>query len=51
MKTLTIEPKPVANVLTDGAASLNDPAKIVSFVGAIEVCNEIASALNGAVGE
>ena len=51
MGDLTIRPKSVANVLTDGAASLADPSTVESFVGAIEVCNEIASALNGATGE
>ena len=48
---LTVNPKPVTTVLTDGASALTDPAKVESFVGAMEVCSELASALNGAVGE
>ena len=51
MGTLTITPKPVDAVLTNGAAVLADETKMESFVGAMEICSELASALNGAAGK
>ena len=49
--SLTVKPKPVKSVISDGEAVLSDPSKMESFVGALEICNELASALNGAQSE